>query len=503
MDLRKNPRRCGARGQTTLAQTLKPNNNITVPIGPKALVDMVFDEFGLKRILTGMKRNQGSDPYDVAKALVICAMQMEGLSINRMEDILEDPHRKEAYGLGDDVTKDDLYRVCKRLGTNLDAIVAHINTTLRERFGMSFKEVILDWSASYLDGKPTDIIRFGYSKDHRPDRPQVNIGMAMESAEGLLCGLTVVAGNTNDAKHFRETFAQVKPFLDRKCLLVFDAGAYGEENARLVTEAGFDYLTRVQLTSSDEKHIRIPEGEWLRIDGDVRARMYRGNGRKLKVLFFSRKRRDELLASYRAKAERDYDEAIELKAMVAKGKPRKKYRSSNVFLKTSIGYTFPLDMDDREKSIERAIQERITGREGYFVLTSTRMMLPGDMLRTYRSRNRIEDAYRDLKHGIDIRPLRCRNDESVKGRVLIAYLALLSLQFAKFVAPEIRRKTAETLVDELTSFALTVEFLDKGGKRLVYSNFNATVRAIMRGFERIPELIKARKKALMAPDRVL
>lgn len=479
--------------QTTLPMSFEDNDNVTVPIGPVTLTRMVFRELELGKILSKLKRRQGASIEDVTIALVTHAMQMEGLSINRMEDILDNPHRREIYGLDEDVDKNDLYRTGRRLGESIDLIVEHLDRVLKDKFDISFEKVFMDWSATYIDGKPTDLVRFGHTKDHRPDRPQVAIGMVMEALTGLLCGLTVVSGNTNDAKHFRETFRQVRPFLDPKCLIVFDAGAYGEENGKLVTESGFDYLTRLQLSKTEDRYIPIPEGRWLHIDDDIRAYMFKGNNRRLKVLFYSKSRHDELIHSYRAKAERDYEEALELKAMVKKGKPRKKYVNSNSFLSTSVGYSFPLDMADRSECIDWAVKNRITGREGYFVLTSSRVMLPGDMLRIYRSRNRIEDAYNDLKHGIDIRPVRCTDEASVRGRVLIAYLALTVLSFSKYITPEIERKTAKSVIAELTSFSVTAEIEDKVVKRMIYSNFNDTIRAIMRGFERIPDRIRANR----------
>lgn len=491
-----------AAGQTRLAvDGIEPNGNLTVPIGPLTLTRMVFDRLRMDEVLSGLKRDQGASVTAVTEALVTHAMQMRGLSINRMEDILENPHRREIYGLDDDVDKNDLYRIGRKLGSGISKVVAHIDTVLNQEIGVSFKTVFLDWSATYVDGKPTNLVRFGYSKDHRPDRPQVNIGMALDSVTGLLCGLTVVSGNTNDTKHFEASYSQVKPYLDPGCLIVFDAGAYSDDNGKAVKKDGFDFLTRVQLNDSDGKYLRIPEGRWLRIDDDIRAYMYRGNGRRCKAIFFSEKRRRELLESYRAKAERDYDEAINLKAMVAKQKPRKKYRNSNMFLKTSIGYVFSLDLESREEAIERAVKARITGREGYFVLMCSRTMLPSEMLRTYRSRNDIEDAYLDLKHGIDIRPVRCRDEDSVRGRILIAYLALTVLYFAKYVTPEIRKRTAETLVRDLVSFSLTVEVEDGRVTRRVYSNFNPTIRAVLASFERIPELIRRNMELRKEPQK--
>lgn len=481
-------------GQRTLdTECLECNDNITIPIGPLTLVRKTFEVMGLPRLLNPMKRDQGASVTEVTEALVSHSMQMQGLSINRMEDILENPHKQQVYGISDDVDKNDLYRTCRILGRNLDTVVGHINSWLTERLSISLKEVFLDWSASYVDGKPTDFIRFGHTKDHRPDRPQVSIGMALDHISGLLCGLTVVSGNTNDTVHFKQTFSQVRPFLDPGCLLVFDAGAYSDENGKLVTK-GFHFLTRAQINSSDMKYLGIEPGRWLRLDDDIRAYMYLGNNKRCKVIYYSQKRHDELIAGYYAKAERDYDEAIQLKKMIERDRPRKKYRNSNFFLDTRVGYVFPLDLDDRQTSIERAVQSRITGREGYFILMCSKVMLPRDMLQAYRSRNIIEDAYRDLKHGIDIRPIRCRNEEAIKGRVLIAYLALLSLYLSKYLSPELKPLTAESFVSDLNSFSLTIEVEDGKEVRRVHSNFNPTIRAVLSGFERFSEAIAANRR---------
>ena len=157
--------------KTLIGRTIEPNENITVPIGPVTLARMAKEELRLPSVLDSMKRDQGASVTDVTVALVSHAMQMQGL-----------------YGLDEGVDKNDLYRTGKLLGKNIETVVRHIDGQLRNRYHISFEKVFLDWSASYVDGKPTNLIRFGHTKDHRPDRPQVAIGMAMESVTGLLYG---------------------------------------------------------------------------------------------------------------------------------------------------------------------------------------------------------------------------------------------------------------------------------------------------------------------------
>lgn len=491
-------------GQTKLISTeLEPNENVTVQYGPKALTTMVFDALEMDRPLSALKRKQGASVSEVCIALVSRAMQDRGLSINRLEDVIEDDDVRAEYGLSEDVDKNDLYRTGQILGENIDPIIRHMNTMLKSKFGMEYNEVFMDWSATYLDGKPTKFVRFGHTKDHRPDRPQVAIGLSMHANSDVPIGLTVVTGNTVDVTHFEKTFRQIKPFLDPECLIVFDNGGYSKDNAKLITEAGFDFLTRAQMNKSNDKQISSSKTEWEYLGDDMCACTFRGNLGYTKCIYFSASKYFDAMEKYRRKAEHDYDEMLEIrKALDGKRKLRKKYRNGNVFVNTVLYRQFPLDDLTREEAIEYGFRSQISGREGYFILMSSRKMTASEMLSMYRDRNDVEDAFRDLKHGIDLRPLRCTDESSIKGRVLIAYLAYFVLAFAKMLVPAARAHTAETLVSELNSFSVTL-VREKGVvKQRIYSNFRPLFRAILEGFPRIMEAIPRGSRVRKAPRPV-
>jgi len=132
-----------------LEKTIIPNENLTVPYGPVTLTRMTFEMLEMDRVLSKLKRDQGVTISEVCIALVAHAMQMMGLSINRMEDLIEDKDMRLVYGLSDEVDKNDLYRTGKALGNAIDPIIRHIDTILKEKLGLRFEEVYLDWSESY------------------------------------------------------------------------------------------------------------------------------------------------------------------------------------------------------------------------------------------------------------------------------------------------------------------------------------------------------------------
>ncbi len=52
----------------------------------------------------------------------------------------------------------------------------------------------MDWTSLFFEAPQQGIVRVGYSRDHRPDRPQATIGLSMDRESGMPIGLTVNAG---------------------------------------------------------------------------------------------------------------------------------------------------------------------------------------------------------------------------------------------------------------------------------------------------------------------
>ena len=90
------------------------------------------------------------------------------------------------------------------------------------------------------DGAP-GFRSLGHSKDHRPDLPQVVIGLAV-TREGIPVRVWVWPGNTND----QTVIAQVKDDLAGwrlgRCVCVVDRGFSSEENLRYLTRAGGHWI---------------------------------------------------------------------------------------------------------------------------------------------------------------------------------------------------------------------------------------------------------------------
>ena len=461
------------------AKVPEPNDNVTMTAGHKVLVEAVFEDTGLNAILDGLKRNQGESVACEVRALVANSAEMTGISVNRLDRILSDDIVRAEYGLGGGAAR-SVYRTVERIGARSDEIVRKLGETVQRSYGIGMDTAFLDWTSMYFEAPQRDIVRVGYSRDHRPDRPQVTVGLAMDRGSGMPMGLTVMPGNILDVTHFKESYEQIRPILPEGAMIVFDNGAYSKGNADILDRDGMGFVTRLQLNKTDDSFVDANQKNWKHLDEGMWYLEKGGNKKRRRFIFRNDRLRDDVLRRYRRKAERDWEDMSEIRASIARNKqPRKKYRTSNCFVTTHLSYTFPLmGRYTKEEAVEAAVKAMTTGREGLFVLVTNRPLTASEALGYYRDRNAVETAFRDLKHGIDWRPARCTSENAIRGRILISFLALFCMSMLRFLHPKFRSKTAESLSEELGSFSLTVFFRRNGEKRRVWSNFGPVMRAL-------------------------
>lgn len=463
-----------------------PNENVTIGIGNKTLVGSIFTEMGLDVFLDSLKRAQGNSVAAETAALVSCSVEMTGISVNRLDGMLKNDVVREEYGLGANSPK-SIYRTVDRLGMNSDAIVSFLGNVLKERYGVGMEAVFMDWTSMYFEAPQNDIVRVGYSRDHRPDRPQVTVGLTIDKASGMPVGLTVNPGNMVDVTHFHDTFEQIRQLLPEDAMIVFDNGAYSKDNAKLIEKHGFGFVTRLQLHKSDVAFVQKHEGDWTRIDDDISYMRIDGYMGRTRYVFRNETLRNDAFRRYRRKAERDWGEMQIIRKNIDSGKrQRKKYRNSNCFVDTNLLYGFPLEGRTKEEAIDMAVKRMVTGKEGLFVLTTNRSLTASSVLEIYRSRNAAEAAFRDLKHGIDWRPARCTSEHAIRGRILVSFLALFCTSMLRFLYPEFRKKTAESISEELGSFSLTVLTENGAQKKRIFSNFGCIIRRLRIGNVSVP-----------------
>jgi hypothetical protein len=104
--------------------------------------------------------------------------------------------------------------------------------------------VLYDLSSSYFEGHCCPLAKYGHSRDHREDRPQVQYGLLC-SEEGIPVAIEVVEGNTGDPKTIPAQVAKLKErFGLQSVVVVGDRGMVTQARIREdISTVGYDWIS--------------------------------------------------------------------------------------------------------------------------------------------------------------------------------------------------------------------------------------------------------------------
>src|SRR4249920_857428 len=167
-----------------------------------------------------------------------------------------------------EVDEDELYRALDGLGAAQPAI----EKALARRHLKDGTLVLYDVTSSYLEGRCCELARRGYSRDGRPDRPQIVFGLLC-AADGCPVAVEVFAGDTGDPKTLATQIDKLKKrFGLAHVVLVGDRGMITQARIREdVAPANLDWITalraldikalaedgKLQLTLFDERNMAV------------------------------------------------------------------------------------------------------------------------------------------------------------------------------------------------------------------------------------------------------
>src|SRR5256714_7986898 len=106
---------------------------------------------------------------------------------------------------------------------------------------------LYDVTSTYLEGRCCELAQYGYSRDHRGDRPQIVVGL-MCTAEGCPVAVEVFEGNTADPLTLSTQIDKLKHrFKLQRVVVVGDRGLL--TSARIeqtLRPAGLDWITALR-----------------------------------------------------------------------------------------------------------------------------------------------------------------------------------------------------------------------------------------------------------------
>jgi len=137
------------------------------------------------------------------------------------------------------------YLTDERIQRIEDALV----TNAVKKFQLDTESVIFDITSTYTYGSIEGLSAHGYSRDHRPDLEQVNIGLAITSKGYVPIMHRVFEGNLPDVVTLPSTAAALRSRSDRRITLIYDRGFLSEENVNMLDGLDrFDFVCGAKWT---------------------------------------------------------------------------------------------------------------------------------------------------------------------------------------------------------------------------------------------------------------
>jgi transposase len=464
-----------------------PNKNKCVSIGSMLAVQYFYEKLNFSDVFSKHK-SKGLDLNSLLIGLVSYKLT-ENFSIKEASKWLNQKEILKILNLKSFHEK-ALYRTLEILGRNKEIILSEILDNLFSVYGFGETDINLDWTSIVLHGTKSKLGKYGYSRDHRPDKLQITVGVSeLRKPINIPIGITVNRGNVLDLQHFPETYNQVKRNLKKGSLIVFDKGANTVDNIKLIQEDKMTYLTSMKLNASDNKIIEnFDKNKAELIDSEKSIygiKIVKPNS--IKYFYFSESLQEKQLEAKARTVLKKLQEAKEIQEIIVKNKKLpKKFRINNELIEIDYSFRTKLFELSDEEAIELLKNSIINGREGFFCLKSNKNLTLEKALEIYREKDSIEKIFNSLKNELQIKPLRVWSDNSIYGAVLLGFIAQLFISLMRYEFEEIKHKSTKFIKKSLKNLTLTIKFVKNGVKNHIFANFDKINSLIVAKMGTIP-----------------
>jgi Transposase DDE domain len=338
----------------------------------------------------------------------------------------------EDFGL---VQIDKLYRCLDKLLAHKEGLFSYLRQRWQALFDVGFEVLLYDLTSTYFESDPPEEgkRKFGYSREKRPDCVQVVIALIV-TPDGFPLAYEVMVGNTSDKTTLGEFLKKIEQQYGKaQRTWVMDRGIPTEETLSQMraAETPIHYLVgtpKGRLSKLEKAFLKLP---WEQVRESVEVKLIEQAGelyilsrsigrvhkersmrRRLKRLF---KRLREL---QQQKLTRD---ELLIKLGAAKKEAGRAYALIDLHLPakdeavTPESFTFSLNKN-KLRTVRR--------REGSYLLRSNLTRAPPAQLwQYYIQLTEVEQAFKELKGDLSIRPIYHQKDARIEAHIFVAFMA--------------------------------------------------------------------------------
>lgn len=350
----------------------------------------------------------------------------------------------ELLGVGSEqVHTDRLYKALDRLLPHKEALEKHLRTRLGELFELKCDLLLYDVTSTYFEGELAGcaLAKRGYSRDSRPDRPQVCLGLVV-TEEGFPLGYEVFAGNTHDSKTVQTMIESLETkygSLDR--VWVMDRGMVSEANLKFLRDRKGQYIVGTPKAMLRQFEQQLAAQDWTAAQAGVEVKLVPSpDGDETFLLARSADRRAKELAMHEKFTQRLEEGLQRMQAAAEKGRLKdevtagqrlgrlrqQNWRASQAFEVTIQKLAEPRGKQRLEITWRRNAKFADWSQlaDGCYLLRSNLIGVDAATLwKRYIQLTEAEWAFRITKDELAIRPIWHHKESRVQAHILVCFLA--------------------------------------------------------------------------------
>ena len=283
--------------------------------------------------------------------------------------------------------------------------------------------VFFDTTSIYFEGEGgSELGQYGHSKDHRPDRKQMVVGVVIDGQGRPLC-CELWPGNVTDVKTLIPVVDRLrKRFRIRTICVVADRGMISKETIAQLQDKqrGVRFILGARLRNVKEIYENVlSRGGRYREVHSPRERSSDPSPLKVKEVCVDERRYVVCLNDEEARKD-----CAERNAIVAG--LRKQLKRGDKSLVGNKGYRKYLASSGKTFSIDEAKVKRDARFDGKWVLQTDMSELSAEEVALkYKQLWMVEEMFRTAKTLLETRPIFHHVDDTIRGHVFCSFLALV------------------------------------------------------------------------------
>jgi len=324
--------------------------------------------------------------------------------------------------------EDDIYTAMDQLNGQWVSLEKQL---YQRAFPQSVRLVLYDLTSVYFEGAgPEHLARYGHSRDHRGDRPQIILAVATDT-EGLPIHLSILRGNRNDTQTLQGLLHTLRRrFGIQEATFVFDGGMSSEINLEALTEAKLGFVTRLSAPTLQSLLAELPAEKQMEL------------GDRTQLLEITHQGKRYVIAGCQWREQRDQERrhsriekgSAELKRLAAV--KRKKVDAQKLAsqagralqrLKAHKYFTYQVDSNgqlqwERKEDLIAAEAQQ----DGWYLLHTNEPVekcSSQQVLGHYKGLLDIEEAFCELKSYMEVRPVYHWRPDRVINHVRLCFLS--------------------------------------------------------------------------------